>query len=442
MRQPIAFVLKGYPRLSETFIAEEILGLEQMGFDLRLVALRRPTDDRVHPVHRAIRAPVSYLPEYLHQEPWRVLKSWWRVRGMPGTKQAWRQFRADLPRDLSRNRVRRLGQAFVLAAELPPEVTRLHAHFVHTPASVVAYAALILGLPWTCSAHAKDIWTSPDWELADKLDAASWVVTCTKAGRDKLQALSSKTVHLVYHGLKLDRFVPLAPYRAPRDGTQQADPIRLLSVGRAVEKKGFEVLLESLARLPEDCHWTWTHVGGGPLLTGLKRHTERLGLSRRISFLGAQDQSAVLDLYRWADLFVLPCRVAPNGDRDGLPNVLVEAQSQGLVCLSTDVGGVAELIDSERNGLLVPPNEPRLLAAAMVRLIRDPDARTRLGKAGAKRVADQFDARASLAALAALFDDQPPPNRSTVTGDEVVPEGAVAGRSAIALDSAGLAAQP
>ena len=179
-REPVAIVLKGYPRLSEGFFAEELLGLERMGFDLRLVALRHPTDGRVHPVHRAIGAPVSYLPEYLHREPWRVLKACWRWRGTPGFARAWRLFRADLRRDLTRNRIRRLGQALVMAAELSPEVRRLHAHFIHTPASVTAYAAAILDLPWSCSAHAKDIWTSPDWELTGKLAAARWTTKTTE----------------------------------------------------------------------------------------------------------------------------------------------------------------------------------------------------------------------------------------------------------------------
>lgn len=405
MSAPIAFVLKGYPRLSETFVAEEILGLEQGGMDIRIVALRRPTDVKRHPVHDAIRAPVAYLPEYLHQEPWRVLRALWRLRRRPGLRVAWRQFRADLARDLSRNRVRRLGQGLVLAAELPEEVRRLHAHFLHTPASVTRYAALVLDVPWSCSAHAKDIWMSPGWELREKLGAARFTVTCTAAGQQRLQefAPAGTPVHLVYHGLRLDRFRPLVLPREPRDGTVTGAPVRLLSVGRAVAKKGFDVLLEALARLPSV--WTLTHVGGGPLLGALKVQAVTLGLSDRIVFLGPQDQTVVLAQYRAADLFVLPCRVAADGDRDGLPNVLVEAQSQGLACVSTMAGGAAELIEPEVTGLLVAPDDVDGLAAALARLIADPACRARFGRAGAVRVAEHFDARAGFVALAALFAD-------------------------------------
>lgn len=405
MSAPLVFVLKGYPRLSETFIAEEILGLERRGLDIRIVALRRPTDGRLHPVHGEIRAPVSYLPEYLHDAPLRVLGAWWRVRRRPGYRAARARFLADLRRDPSRNRLRRFGQALVLADALPAGTAQLHAHFIHTPASVTAYAALMAGLPWTCSAHAKDIWTSPDWDLAGKLAAARWTVTCTRAGRDRLDALAppGRAVRLGYHGLALDRFRPLSLMRPRRDGTDPADPVRLLAVGRAVEKKGFDVLLDALARLPADRHWRLVHVGGGPELADLAARAKRHGLEGRITWLGPCDQAAVLDQYRAADLFALPCRVAGDGDRDGLPNVLVEAQSQGLACLSTAVGGVPELIVEGVNGRLVPPDDPGALAEALLDLIADPDGRRALGRAGQARVARDFDSGASLDALAAMF---------------------------------------
>ena len=156
----IAFVLKGYPRLSETFIAQEIAGLEALGVNIRIISLRHPTDVKRHPVHERVKAPVLYLPEYLHDEPLRVARAWWKARKLPGYRTAWRHWIADLRRDVTRNRVRRFGQALVLATELPDHVTHLHAHFLHTPASVTRYTADLLGLAWTASAHARDIYTS------------------------------------------------------------------------------------------------------------------------------------------------------------------------------------------------------------------------------------------------------------------------------------------
>ncbi len=419
--QPIVFLLKGYPRLSETFIAEEIRGLERRGFDLRIVAMRHPTDGRTHPVHEEIAAPVSYLPEYLHHAPLRVLRSWWTVRHAPGLAAAWGQFRHDLRRDFSRNRIRRFGQALVLAAELPPGVAQIHAHFIHTPASVAGYAATMTKLPWSCSAHAKDIWTSPDWDLAQKLEAARWTVTCTAAGLDRLQALSprSKPVTLVYHGLDLGRFRPLQLLRPRRDGSDPADPVHLLAVGRAVEKKGFDLLVDALAAIPGAYAWRLVHVGGGPELPRLRAAAERRGFADRIDWLGPQDQTVVLEQYRQADLFVLPCRVAGDGDRDGLPNVLVEAQSQGLACLSTRVGGVPELIEDGINGRLVASEDAAALTAALIDLIRDPDLRRAYGRAGQGRVARLFDSVASLDILAGFFGEaagKDPRRDTTVDG--------------------------
>ena len=175
----IAFVLKGYPRLSETFITQEILALEERGLRLHLFSLRHPTEANVHPVHARVRAPVTYLPEYLHEEPVRVFRAWWRVRRWPRYGRTLRRWLRDLVRDPTRNRVRRFGQAIVMAHELPPEVAHLHAHFLHTPASVARYAAHLTGRKWTGSAHAKDIWTTPRWEKREKLRDAEWVVTCT-----------------------------------------------------------------------------------------------------------------------------------------------------------------------------------------------------------------------------------------------------------------------
>ena len=407
MTSPIVFVLKGYPRLSETFIAEEILGLERRGFDIRIVALRRPTDDRTHPVHAEVRAPVAYLPEYLHDAPARVLAAWWRVRRRPGYRAARARFLRDLPRDPTRNRLRRFGQALVLTDELPEGTAHLHAHFIHTPASVVAYAGAMAGLPWTCSAHAKDIWTSPPWELADKLAAARWTVTCTRAGRDRLDALApvDRPVRLNYHGLALDRFRPLPTLRPRRDGGDPADPVRILCVGRAVPKKGLDTLLDALALLPPERHWRLAHVGGGPELKALRARAEALRIAARIDWLGPLDQAAVLEGYRAADLFALPCRVAGDGDRDGLPNVVVEAQSQGLAVVSTRVGGVPELVEDGTNGRLVPPDDALALAAAIDELLADPDRRRALGRAGQARVARHFDSAASLDALAGFFHD-------------------------------------
>jgi glycosyltransferase involved in cell wall biosynthesis len=406
LSRQITLVLKGYPRLSETFIAQEIRALELRGMKITLVSLRHPTDKATHPIHDEIQAAVLYLPEYLHQEPLRVLKGWWQARRMPGYRTCLQRWWQDFRRDRSRNRLRRLGQALVLASELPPGTEQLYAHFLHTPASVTRYCALLTGLPWSASAHAKDIWTSEPWELREKLAELAWLATCTGANHDYLQGLAAdpSRVHLVYHGLDFRRFSapPSTPQR--RDARNTEDPVRLVSVGRAVAKKGYDDLLNALAALPADCAWQLTHIGGGPLLGSLRQQAEKLGIDQRIQWLGALPQKEVLESYRASDLFVLASKIVDDGDRDGLPNVLMEAQSQGLCCLSTTISGIPELIEHQRTGWLVGPADAPALSDALQQLLQNPALRTRLGQAGQQRVQQIFDVERGIDQLAALFD--------------------------------------
>lgn len=407
-QRKIVVILKGYPRLSETFIAQELLGLERAGFDLTLISMRHPTDAKRHPIHDEIKAPVHYLPEYLYQEPMRVLRGLMKCRSLPGFGTALRAFFTDLRRDPTPNRVRRFGQAAVLCAEWPEGADWLHAHFIHTPASVARYASLMNGTPWTCSAHAKDIWTSPDWELAGKLSDTRWTVTCNGPGFDRLRQLANgrDNVHLSYHGLDLDRFAPFAGEHSMRDGSAASDPVKIISVGRAVDKKGYDVLLKALTLLPHDLSWRFVHIGGGTNLAALRALADSLGIADRITWQGAMDQKDVLELYRQADLFALACRITADGDRDGLPNVLVEASSQRLVCVSTDISGIPELLKDGENGLVVPPEDPQALAAALETLIRDPVLRRHLGEAAERRVRHEFDHHVSIGQLKTLFENE------------------------------------
>lgn len=401
----VSFFLKGYPRLSETFIAQEILALEQRGLSIQIVSLRHPTDARHHPVHDEIRAPVLYLPEFPSRELKRVLRAWWRLRRQKGYRAARNQWLRDVLRGPTFPRVRAFFQSLVYANEASPETARLHAHFLHTPASVARYASTIMDLPWSCSAHARDIWTSPEWEKREKLESLDWLVTCTAHGRDHLAGLASdpSRVELVYHGLDFSRFPePRKKKRAGGNSTSGA-PVTILSVGRAVEKKGYSCLLRALARLPRDLHWRFVHIGYGPLLERLACEADNLGIADRVEWRGAQPQDAVIEAYRDADMFVLANCVAADGDMDGLPNVMMEAQSQGLACISTSISAIPELIEDGRTGLLVAPEDEAALADAIARLVRDPALRIRLARAGARRVREKFSHERGVEQLALRF---------------------------------------
>ena len=396
----IALVLKGYPRLSETFIAQEIFGLEQRGLPIEIVSLRHPYDPATHPIHGQIKASVRYLPEYLYQEPLRVIRAWWQVRRWPGYAALRSLWLKDLRRDLTANRIRRFGQALVLAAELPDSIRLLYVHYLHTPTSVGRYAALLAGLPYSVSAHAKDIWTSPDWELKEKLDDCRWLTTCTRANQEHLAALSpTADVFLTYHGLDAVRF-PKIERPLGSNGSRLDQPVNMVGVARLVAKKGLDTLLDALARLPADLHWRYVHIGKGTLSDQLKQRANELGLADRIEWRGAQPHDKVLAAYRDADLFVMASRIADDGDRDGLPNVLMEAGSQELPVISTKVSAVPELIAQGENGLLISPDDANELASAIEQLARDPERRRTMGLNARRVVLERFSMEPGLDQLA------------------------------------------
>ncbi|WP_299667176.1 glycosyltransferase family 4 protein [uncultured Ruegeria sp.] len=387
----LAVLVKGWPRLSETFIAQELVALQEAGHSFDIWSLRHPTDTKRHPLHDRFNGQVHYLPEYLYEEPERIAAARAIASRLPGYGEAYRVWRQDLRRDPSHNRIRRFGQACVLAAELPQETQALYAHFMHTPSSVARYASIMRGLPWSFSAHAKDIWTSPDWEKREKLQlathGAAFGATCTAIGAAHLRDLADdpERVELIYHGLDLSRF-PAPPERNIRAADA---PFRMLSVGRLVEKKGFDRLIEAFARLPNTLNWHWTHIGGGNLGKMLSAQADAAGLSERITWMGACDQPEVITEMRNADLFVLPSRIAKDGDRDGLPNVLMEAASQRLPILSTPVSAIPEFIETSVHGVLAS-DDPSALATAISDMAVNPVRTARMAEAAFNRLIADF----------------------------------------------------
>ncbi len=406
MSPRLAIVVKGYPRLSETFVAQEILALEQRGIELCIFSLRHPYDPASHPVHAEIKATVTYLPEYAHDDPLRILLAALKLCWRPGFWKALLSFGEDLWHEPTRNRMRRFAQALVLANEMPDSVAHYYVHFAHTPASVCHYASIIRQQSWSLSAHAKDIWTIPGREISKKLEACDWVVTCTANNADYLRKQSTNPgkVDLLYHGLDFTRFDRNPAQPSTRDGSDPQDPVRLVSVGRAVDKKGYDVLLQALANLPADLSWRFVHIGGGELLPALQASAHELGIDDRIEWLGALPQTQVLAQYRDSDLFVLPSKISADGDRDGLPNVLMEAQSQGLACLSTAISGIPELIIHAETGWLVAQQDSAGLTSALRQLMSDAGLRKQLAQAGYARVRREFSMEGGIDKLVMRLD--------------------------------------
>ena len=241
----------------------------------------------------------------------------------------------------------------------------------------------------------------------EKLAEMDWLVTCTGNGTEYLQKLapSPEKVSLVYHGLDLSRFDHFDKDMTEQAGDTDSPPVKILSVGRLVPKKGYDNLLEALARLPKELNWKFTHIGGGDLSSQLEQQAQNLGIADSISWLGARPQKEVLVCLQQADLFVLASKISANGDRDGLPNVLMEAQSQSLCVLSTTVSAVPELIEHAVTGHLVPPDDSIALAAALKKLITEPSYRNKLAIAGKERVRTNFDMELSIGDLAERFSE-------------------------------------
>jgi glycosyltransferase involved in cell wall biosynthesis len=401
--RPIAYLVKAWPRLSETFILNEIIALERRNISLRIFSVKDPNCEPVHAKMGQVRAKITYLSLIPH---WRsALLGNIRLAGRrPGpyirtllqaVAQSIAHFRLVI--------IRRFFQAGYLGELLLHEPVRhLHAHFSTSPAMVAFFTHDLIGIPYTFTAHAKDIYVSPSKLLRAKIDRAQAVITCTEYNRQYLSSLFGAAVdrklHCIHHGLDLSEF----KFRSPR-GSYGEVPL-VLSVARLVEKKGLGDIIVAVDILRRHGRRVRVEIiGDGPLRMALKAQVLELSLQDSVKLLGAQPHEMVRDAYERASVFVLPCRVAQNGDRDGIPNVLLEAMASGVPVISTAISGIPELIQSECDGLLVPPNSPAILADAIERALASAGFSERLARAARAKIEGQFSLDHGTAELLAAF---------------------------------------
>ena len=403
-------ILKGYPRISESFISSEILLLESLGIKLDIYSLRQPREAVTHEHVRKIRAGVTYIPEYILPGLRTIIPSNNRLFQRLGPRYL-RCFAGAAARALSRRKsatIRHFLQAghLVQTRLSGPGVKHLHAHFCHTPASVAFFASELTGIPFSFTAHAKDIYTSEPDQLVRKIEKASFVVTCTRYNADFLTNLAgpgangrrATPIHTIYHGIDPDYFA----FRLP---AEPQPPYRLISVGRLVPKKGYDDLLKALAILDHTGFpFHLTHIGDGENGPEIKRLAAELGLAGRVSFLGTLSHDMVRSYYRKSHLFVLAARIAKNGDRDGIPNVLAEAMACGLPVLATNVSAVPELITDGETGILVPPQDPPAMAQAISAALLAPEAALKRAKRARQRIESEFDSKKCVLKLYELFN--------------------------------------
>jgi len=395
----LTYVIGTYPLPTTTFIDREIESLRRAGADLRVISIRRPERP---PVGRqlALQEGVRYALPVSTRSLARSHLAFLVSR--PVTYVRTLAFVASRPHPSLRARIKTIGHfglAVHVAAMIQERGTdHIHAHFVDRATLVALVAGRLLGRPFSATAHAVDIYVDPVL-LPEKVSHAKFVATCTRYNEAHLartlNGASDGRLRCIYHGLDARKY---EPRRSPRER-----PL-VLAVGQLKEKKGFGDLLHACrllveAGVPFDCEI----VGEGPLRGELERAIGRLGLRERVALLGALPHEDVTRKYAEAAVFALPCVTGSDGDRDGVPNVILEAMAMELPVVSTHHSGIPEAVVDGETGLLVPTGDRRALAAALERLLLDPRLRERLGRAGRRRVVETFDADANARLLLKEF---------------------------------------
>ena len=410
-RKPtIAYILKGYPRISETFISNEILMLEQLGFTMRLFSMRKPRENFSHASVKKIKAKVDYLPtELLLDLPKLLLPNIFLAAKQP------KRYRQALM--LAGTRFRRTGKIATVKHLLQagymtnrfllrePEIRHLHGHFAHSPTSVTMFGAILSGLPFSFTAHAKDIYTSAPAQLQEKIDEARFVVTCTRHNAEYLHSIaatSTTPIHCVYHGIDLNLF------NHQHHKPALKEPYTFLTVARLTEKKGLPTIYQALALLKKrKVSFQHMLIGDGDDREKILHLIHDLNLDDHCRLLRTRTHEEVLVYFKESDLFLLGCEIAENGDRDGIPNVLVESLAMGVPAISTTVSAIPEILKNRETGLTVPPSDPESMATAIMTLLDDRQLRERIITNGRKWVDEQFDNRFWIKRLAEIFHAEP-----------------------------------
>ena len=386
--RPVAVLVKRFPRLSESFILNELIELRREGLNLVVYAVMDPQEGHVSEAAARLRQDVIYL-----YDARRSLASWLRLLSGALRQVGRRPARAlrvlwalvSVHRSLPS--VRHALEGLWLARDLESRgIVHLHAHFAHGPTAIAYMARLAGGPPFSFTAHAKDLYTTLPRNLRIRAAAASFMVTCTDHNAAYLeQVVGGRAAHLrvLYHGTDLRRFNPVG--RRPQ-------PERILSVGRLVPKKGYGELLVALHLLAgEGVAFRCDIYGGGPLRNELAGRISDLGLVGRVILHGARLQDEIIAALRQAAVFALAPVIMEDGDRDGIPNVLVEAIAAGVPVVATRISGIPELVRDGTEGLLVEPHDPAALAAALARVLSDAGLAARLAAAARRKIELDFD---------------------------------------------------
>ena len=389
----VAVVLNETFTWSQNFITRELVGLVREGVDLRILTRQVADRDDLTPEEEALRQRILRLPEnpfrpgnlpaqlrVLIHHPQRCARALW----------CWLTFgHRDLMKWL-RSFVC-LARAAAVAGRLEAHgVQLIHAHWFTAPTETALYLSILGDLPWGATGHAMDIYRDHSG-LSTKLRQARYIVTETRTNAEHLRGIEPLTpIHAIYNGMPL----PPEPKAPP-----PTDPFVFLAIGRLVPKKGFPDLLQACANLrSRRRRFRCLLVGRGPDQKALLDLARRLELGEHFRHVPFVPPNRMERVYRQGHALVMPCVIEPNGDRDGIPTVCVEAMAHGLPIIATRVSGLPEIVEDGVNGFLVPPHAPDDLSRAMERMLDHPD-RKALGRAGRERVARDFDLERNVRAL-------------------------------------------
>ncbi|MCD4720342.1 MAG: glycosyltransferase [Desulfobacula sp.] len=401
----LCMVLKGYPRISETFISNEILLLESLGFKIHIISMRHPREPFTHASVKNIQASVDYLPSTIqgnlftlcgHNFLLAVKRPVIYFKAVKKAVVRWMRTRKSAT-------LKHLLQAGYLVHKILPgkNIVHFQAHFAHSPTSVAFFSSLLSDVPFSFFAHAKDIYTSDKRQLKEKINMARFVVTCTKYNKAYLSELAGNTqtpVFCVYHGINLDYF------SSKEREIKCKPPYQIITVARMTRKKGLENVYQALAVMRDKgIEFKHTLIGEGDDHSKIVALIKQLKLENLTQLCGTLTHEQVIDHYASSDLFVLGCLIADNGDRDGIPNVMAESMAMNLPVVATNVSGIPEFLEDRVTGLMVEQKDPMALANAMETLLTDNNLRQKVTLEAKKRITRDFNNKKLIIDLAGIY---------------------------------------
>jgi glycosyltransferase involved in cell wall biosynthesis len=400
---PIAYVLQSFPLLTETFVYREVWALERRGLQVATFAAWKPDKE-------ALSQEVKHLLDcttYVFPISWtRFIRAHLSSLIKHPRKYLGTLILVVTPKGESLSNRRRtlfhFGEAVYLAEEMRVQhIQHIHAHFCINAATIALVASRLLDISFSFTAH--NVLFTDRVILKEKIRAASFVAAISHFTRESLVRLVpgdavGHKIHIVHCGITPEAFAPLEPKPAN-------DIPSLLFVGQLCERKGATVLVEACRILVErGVNFHCVIVGEGPQKAVVEDLVEQYALQEEIELVGTVFQERIQAYYQRADVFVLPCVTASNGDVDGVPVSLMEAMAVEVAAVSTHVSGIPELIKDGVNGLLVPEQDPPALADALQTVLEDDELRSRLGKNGRRKIIREFNVDISARQLATLFE--------------------------------------